>query len=270
MDDFGPCPVAYDLYRLMASSKLYNSQVSLSDILNSYQAGLKNDSISKPDSLKKMFNEGQKKGMSVSPKKISNDQIIRDSVMTEVSANEAQQITSALLQTQLGLDSNYKILDIVSTRKIGGGSGGLLRYEVLINSQDQRIHLELKEEITPSIYPVATEPIPAWSTRIKSAISMEQINPFSMYNTVQINNHTMLTRPRFWGNVGVALKDNSTSDNLEIINYEAYVLGTIHSRSVKDMESYKKMIKALSMKDLESDVQMMTDLFNLKFDQIKK
>ena len=270
MDDSGQCPVAYDLYRLLSSSRLYNKDINIDSLVSSYRDGLKNKLIQVPKSIQTMIADSQKKGASINPKKIVNNLIVRDSSLQEISSDEFKKIDTELHKFQLGLDSNFKILDIVSTRKVGGGSGGLLRYEVLVSSKNQLIQIELKEEVKPSIYPVASGTIDNLQKRLNTAISVEQKNPFLIYSSVVINSKNMLIRPRFRGNIGVTLSDNSIQDNLEIINYEAYTLGQIHSRSVKDVVAYQKMIKSVSSKDLESDVQLMTDLFKIKFKQIKK
>ncbi len=269
MDDSGPCPVTYDLYRLLSSSRLYNKDIKIDALVSSYRDGLKNKSIQVPKSIQKMITESQKKGATVNPKKIVNNLIVRDSSLQEISSDEFKIIDTELHKLQLGLDSNFKILDIVSTHKVGGGSGGLLRYEVLVSSKNQLIQVELKEEVKPSLYPVATGSIDNLQKRLSAAILAEQKNPFLIYSSVVINSKNMLIRPRFHGNIGVTLSDNSIQDNLEIINYEAYTLGQIHSRSVKDLDLYQKMIKSVSSKDLESDVQLMTDLFKTKFKQVK-
>ena len=157
MDDFGPCPVGFDLYRLMVSSKLYDKNIDLDQIAKNYILGLKNSSVEMPDCIKKLIDKSINKGLEVSAKKISSNKIIRDSIMTEVGASDEQQILNGLNQQDLGLSKNYKIIDLVSTHKIGGGSGGLFRYEVLISDHDKLIHLELKEEEKPSIYPVLAD-----------------------------------------------------------------------------------------------------------------
>lgn len=271
MDDFGPCPVALDLYRFMVSTKLYDKNIQLDLILRSYLSGLKNDHYPKPDSIKMLLEKSQEKGTGINPKKVSSDRIVRESSMSEVSVKEKDQILFALNQIELGLTKNYKVLDLISTRKIGGGSGGLLRYEILITDNNHLIQLELKEEIIPSIYPVATAVIPQFSERLQKAINLEQ-GPMasSLYNSLQLNGRSMLIRPRFSGNMGISLKGNSKSENTEIIYYEAYTLGVIHSRSLINTKEYIKLIKDIKIKDLESDVQGMGKLFDIKFNQLKK
>ena len=67
MDDSGPCPVAYDLYRLLASSRLYNKDIQIDGIVSSYRDGLKNKPIQVPKSIQTMITDSQKKGASVNP-----------------------------------------------------------------------------------------------------------------------------------------------------------------------------------------------------------
>jgi len=270
MDDFGPCPIADDLYRLLVSSRLYDKNISMDQILKSYLSGLNSESVLMPESLVKLFDKSQKNGTQTNPKKIASGKIIRDSEMTEVDPDTKNEILSALQKARLGLGQNFRIADLVLTSKIGGGSGGLSRYEVLIDDSGLMTHLELKEQVRPSIYPVANAPIPETELRIQKAIQLEQgPNASPVYTSVQIKGLDMLARPRYSGNVGVNLDDNSVAINEEIIGYEAFALGQIHSRSLAQNGEYQNAIKNLSSTDIDSDVKAMTHLFAQVFEKIK-
>ncbi|MBC7458792.1 MAG: DUF2252 family protein [Bdellovibrionaceae bacterium] len=271
MDDFGPCPVVFDLFRFAVSSNLYDKNIDMDQILSSYVSGLKNESITQPDSIQKMLNKSEKKGAETSAQKIQANRIVRDSLMTEVNADDERQILSVVNKFNSDLPASFKILDLVSTRKVGGGSGGLLRFEVLIADGNKLVQLEFKEEVKPCIYPVATETIPNLPERLQKAIAIEQGSLASQfYASAQISDRSMLVRPRFAGNIGISLKDSTNDENAKIIYFEAYTLGLIHSRSVTDVKAYKEMIKNISKEDLESDVQQMAQMFNNKFELLKK
>jgi hypothetical protein len=168
------------------------------------------------------------------------------------------------------ISSKYQIIDMVSTKKTGGGSGGLLRYEVLLENKGNQTHLELKEEPLPAIYPVATEAIPETLLRVMTTLNKDQGNYFSFYyNVVQIDNKSMLVRPRFGGNAGIHLDKQSDSETKDIIDYEAYTLGMIHSRSINDIPNWAKNLQTLSQKTLEDDVLAMTKHLETKFRQLK-
>lgn len=263
MDDSGPCPVGLDLIRLMVSSRLYNVDTKLGPMLDAYLMGLQRQTYPTASAVSDMINKSQKKGTAPNPKKISGQKIIRDNSMNEVSAQELAQIKTVLpAQTEL--------LDVVSTSKIGGGSGGLLRYEILLNNGGSLLHLELKEEVTPAIYPVATEEIPTTRVRIMKTIQMDQTSqPSVFYSVVQINGRDMLVRPRFDGNVGVNLDKQSDSDNQDLIRQEAFALGLIHSRSVGNISAWVQTLQTMQKNALEADVNLLVQQFQAKYSSLK-
>src|SRR5438445_327991 len=110
-----------------------------------------------------------------------------------------------------------QIIDILATTKVGGGSGGLQRYEVLIQNGASLLHLELKEQRQPAIYPIEMDK-PDTAQRIATTLLMDQGSTASVfYRVVQIGSTSMLLRPRFAGDVGVSLAKGSASDNKDII-----------------------------------------------------
>lgn len=270
MDDSGPCPIGLDLIRLMVSSRLYDSDVKLEKIMSAYIAGLQQQSYETPAALTDMVKKALKKGTDPSPKKVDGKKIIRDDNMREVTSKELSDIKAALSALRSALSPQTKVLDVVATSKIGGGSGGLLRYEVLLDNAGTLLHLELKEEITPSIYPVATQAIPDTATRIQNTMQVDQSgNPSVYYTVVQVSGKDMLVRPRFDGNIGVDLDKQSDSDNLEIISYEAYTLGRIHTRSITGTKSWIQTLQGVKSSALEQDVTLLVQQFKAKYSSLK-
>lgn len=270
MDDFGPCPVIYDLYRLMVSSQLYDKDINLDRILKSYLSGFNSEKVLMPNQLTILLNESKKNGAQLNSKKIVSGKIVRDAKMTEVDLNTKNEILAVLTNAHLGFSESLNILDLVMTSKVGGGSGGLMRYEILIDDNSKMTHLELKEQVKPSVYPVATDPIPDTELRIQKAIQVEQgESALPIYASVKINNLHMIVRPHYTGNIGVNLDDNSSVVNEEIIAYEAYTLGQIHSRSIKQSDQYQKVFKNSNTTDLKNDTQSMVNLFNQVYEKIK-
>ncbi len=270
MDDSGPCPVGLDLIRLMVSSRLYNSDTKIDKIMDAYLKGVARQSIDMPSAVSDMVKKSQKKGTAPSSKKVDGNKIVRDGNMIEVNADELKQIKIALQSLKSALSAQTKLLDVVATSKVGGGSGGLLRYEVLLDNGGSLLHLEMKEEVTPSIYPVAVGNIPSTAERIAKTIQVDQSgNPSAFYTVVQINGRDMLIRPRFDGNVGVSLDKQDDSDNQDIIRYEAYTLGLIHSRSIANAKAWIQQLQAIKQKALESDVALITQHFDAKYSSLK-
>jgi uncharacterized protein (DUF2252 family) len=268
MDDFGPCPIAYDLLRLLVSSRLYLSSIDLNEIVSSYKLGLQGNSIAIPSSIQNMIQTAKVAGTSVSPKKVKGNSLKRKSESREVTLAEKQIITNNLETLYKG--ESLKVKDLIATTKVGGGSGGLSRYEVLCIANNQLLHVELKELTTPAIAAVATGGIPNQSERMKDALQVEQGNNFShYYDVLNISGKEMLLRPRFAGNIGVDLTLNSEQDNTAIIEFEAYVLGRIHAESV-DVKSYLASLNSLSGSQIESDVVALTDFFSKKYVSLKQ
>ena len=269
MDDSGPCPVALDLLRLLVSSRLYMPNIDTQAMINSYLNGLNGKSVTFPNSIKSMNADAHNAGIQIEAKKLKGNTLKRKESMNEVDSTVKAQITN-LLENQ-NQTEHLKVLDMVSTSKIGGGSGGLLRYEVLItNTKKQLIHLELKELTTPAIAAVATVSIPDQASRMKKALQIDQGSGYSHYYSVfNIQGKIMLLRPKFAGNLGVSLADSSDRENVEIINFESFILGRIHAGSV-NVKEYGSALNEMNADKWEEDISAMTSFFNKKFNQLKK
>lgn len=264
MDDSGPCPVVLDILRLLVSSRLYAPDLDIKKVVHAYQDGLLGHSMAIPDAIKSMTKDALKKGFPAKAKNLQGRAFLRVAGMNEVDPT-TRDFISRVLQNQFS-NEHLSVLDIVSTSKVGGGSGGLLRYEVLVTNNSQSlIHLELKQLVTPAIYPVATEVIPDQSTRLKRVLQMDQGTNFSHYYSVlNIKGLDMLLRPKFAGNVGFSLTDFSLSDNKEVINFEAYILGLLHAKTVQ-AKDYNALIDDISFDKWEEDIKALGDVFNHRF-----
>lgn len=283
MDDSGHCPIGLDLYRLLVSTRLYNPQISLTKMVAAYVDGTKNTPYEMPASIQEMMTKSVEKGIKPKKSKVAKHRIVRTKLMIEVTEAERAQILEALNQFRSKLAPDFQVLDLVSTSKIGGGSGGLLRYEVLLNNGGVQLHLEFKEEVKASIYPVASS-LPDTKTRIERTLKIDQGPGASrFYGVVEIGGKDMLVRPRFAGNIGVSLAKQSdasadsededssqSSDTTAIILFEAYTLGKIHTHSITNSEEWTAMVKAIQASAWEHDVDLMVEYFQKKYDQIKK
>jgi hypothetical protein len=123
MDDSGPCPVALDLLRILVSSRLYLPSLDIKVVINSYEDGLKGKSASVPDVIQSMTKDALKKGFPAKNKELQGNTFVRKDGMIEVDAVTKINITN-LLQNQYRAES-LRVLDLVSSTKIGGGSGEL-------------------------------------------------------------------------------------------------------------------------------------------------
>lgn len=266
MDDSGPCPIILDLFRLMVSSQLYDKSVSLNKIVSNYVDGLKGHKHTFSDPVLKMLDKAKKRGTSIDPEKLQDGKLVRGPGTRELNDEEKEQLSQVIIHFGQILDKDARIVDTLATAKIGGGSGGLLRYEVLLSNAGTLLHLELKEEVKPAIYPVATEPVPPVQQRIFNTLYINQLGTESpFYGVTVVNNKNMLIRPKFAGEIGVNLAKNSISENEDIIDDEAYILGVIHSRRPHNQGHFEDQVDKIDSGKWKDDVNLLVDFYNRKF-----
>ncbi|MBS1969795.1 MAG: DUF2252 family protein [Bdellovibrionales bacterium] len=264
-DDFGPCPVAYDLYRFMMSSTLYDSTLDVGRVFDMYMKGLMGEQVAPPPVIQNMLATSQSRGDSISPKKLTGSNLVRDDLTSEVTPQVREAVRVALL----GFAPSSRILDIVKTMKEGGGSAGMVRYQVLANIGGQVRYLEFKEQTQASVYPVATAPLLDAKSKIFTAIRMEQGSQASkLYGYAQVLGADMLIRPIFWGSVGVSL-GSSQDDDFDAIYFEAYTLGQIHRQSVTDLNGYIKALQTHDIEGWKSDVNTMAHFMSKKYKAVR-
>ncbi len=256
-DDSGPCPVYLDLFRLLVSSKLYDSSLNLEEILSAYKLGLSGGNLDQPNIIQGMFRESEDRGTTVNPKKINGNLLLRNAETAEVSSDERKKIESAV---------GFSILDIIKTAKQGGGSGGLERFEILVNIDGKLTHLELKNEIDPGISPIQTAKISTNSERFNNSFFYFGSNNISkLYKMISINGQDFLVRPRFYGNVGVNLNDTIDFKSSTLISYEAFILGTLHQKSISS-----KNLMDIEISKINDEVNSFVKKFQSKFNELKK
>ena len=269
LDDSGPCPVTYELLRMLVSSKLYDPSLNIDALINAYKIGFSGQLLNVPSIINSLSETARTKGTGVNPKKIEGRKLKRNSETREVNPN-LQILIQSLLESAYRSEE-LKLLDVVATSKISGGSGGLQRYEILVtNKKNVLILLELKELTEPAIVVVKTSEIPRQDLRIKTSLSITQGQNFShYYNVFDLEDKTMLLRPKFFGNQGINLKDFSTKENRDLMEYDTYILGKIHAQSVNSL-SYLADLENMKMSDWESDVNSLTHFFIKKYDSLRR
>lgn len=266
LDDSGVCPLVYDYLRMSVSYYLYDNEAPLKEAFESYLSGLKRNSVIMPRPVEKMYLKSMEKGIAISEKKISNNKFIRKPEYQEVSMEDFNYIKN-LVEKSL-TDFNLTVLDIVATQKDSGGSAGLSRYEILAKYRADLIQLELKELATPSIYPVSSKSEMGSFERISLALQFIHGAEYSrFYKVLSYQKKDFLLRPNKFPNfVGVELSKNSLKENREVIHYEFYVMGLIHS-STMGANYYNAMLKNEKLKD---DIEVFGKFFKTKFEELKK
>lgn len=266
MDDSGPCPLVLDLARLMVSSKLAISSIDLNKLVESYVRGLESKARI-PEELEDLYEESQDKGRKVGKSRLdsSEEKLKRTKESSEVNSKDQLLITHEISK----VIPRLKLIDIMATHKISGGSAGMLRFEVLLEIQGNLRLIELKELTDPAIQSVASEAVPSAYERIKKTLLFTQGSSASnWYEVLKIGNKNFLMRPRFAGNEGVNLQDQSAPENKEIIYYEALRLGNIHAQSLRMANTWGHTIR--QQKDLSKDILSLVEHFQNKYRDLKK
>lgn len=269
MDDSGPCPIVLDLFRFLVSAQLADSDIKIEKALVAYVKGLQRKNIEVPSAIRGIFSKSESFGFNPSESKVKNGKFIRESGANEVTAAERQSLQAILKGYQGVLVPNPILLDVIKETKVGGGSGGLLRYQVLLNNGGQVLHFEFKELVTPAIYSVATA-VPTAADRIKASLAVDQgVGASQFYRVVQLAGKDLLIRPRFAGNIGVSLNKLADSEEKEVVYFEAYTLGLVHLRAISDHSSWIKMLNAISVGDFIQEVKLMAGYFKKKYQEVK-
>lgn len=263
MDDAGPCPAVMDLLRFLLTAHLAESKVLPKDLVESYGEGVLGKPISAPKMVNTLLNRSRQAGMQADPDGLikGSPRLKRDGKAREVTVAERAELT-ALFHS---LTPNWSVLDIYAREKVGGGSGGILRYEVLINGGSGLLHLELKGQPGPATAVVASSPVPPAEERIRRTVELEmgpQASP--LYQVVKVSGQEMLLRPRFLGNMPVKL---SAGDKKTWLKYEAYILGQLHARTLVNPTRWAA---ALAREAWGRDVQVLKSHFRQKFDDVSQ
>lgn len=268
MDDSGPCPVALDLYRLMVSARLNNGGMNLSEMLAAYADGLAGISRKAPSVVEKLLIKSAERGAKVDMKNVDAAvmRFVRSADSLELSARERDLVSTSI--SAMAALGKARVLDMIRRVKISGGSGGRLRYEILLQLDGELLHIELKEQVRPGIYPVASSDIPNVMQRIAQSLKFTQgASASRFFQTTNIDGADMLVRPRFAGNVAVKTSSLGDRDFFELAVYQAYTLGRIHARSV-DM-NWLQVFKKITPEMWTQDVNAMVAQFKKKFGKLQ-
>lgn len=261
LDDGGPCPVVLDLVRLAVTAKLYSPKIEAEKLLKAYVMGLRSQKMKKPKTLKKAKRQSVQLGLKPRKSRVTETSFNRSSSDLEVSENLRKEIFEKLAPI-VGDDDT--IIDLVQTRKVGGGSGGLLRYEVLLNNGRRLLHLELKQQVDPAVMSLGLFKMPAVPSRISQLVELEQGQSRSRYySAIEVGSMPMLVRPIYAGDIGVDLSANDEKTSRKIIYYEAYLLGRIHARGLPHRaKGWADEVSQFKSADFEEEVSKLNLFFS--------
>lgn len=274
LDDAGECPVVLDLLRFVVSSRMAYLGVDLGKLMDRYRKGLNGEAVSLSKFSQKLVEDSQGEGTKISKKLLNSDglSLVRKEGFDSLSASQEHEL-KLLLQQMRG--EKTQILDVMQTLHMEGGSGGLRRFVVLLNSQSDDIEypqvIELKEIRRPGIFPAAVGDIPQDSNRYMATLALTQgKHAVSSYQVVTFLKKSFWMRPRWKGVKGVSLSDIPTDSVEAVIEDEAGVLGALHRKSVQNLKSYKDALHKVSVADWDSATQTITHWFELAYEALKK
>lgn len=254
MDDSGPCPLILDLDRLVVSASLLDKNILQEEVLSklhqAYLSGLAHSKVQMPEVLSKKQMSSLRKGFVVQPKKMSGDKFVRDTVTSEVNDDLKKRIQKLL--------PFYNVVDVVATVKKNGGSVGLKRYQALVlGKKNEFLHLEFKPLLKPAVAAVSSENIPDDEIRIANSVRYFQSESVhENYKVVSLDHQNYLIRPRYWGNEDLDMASLSQKEKIEVLIYEAYVLGRIHSSSLTlSLNPWSQAVQSVNLSSWLSELE---------------
>ncbi|MCO4795241.1 MAG: DUF2252 family protein, partial [Bacteriovoracaceae bacterium] len=280
-DDGGFGPLYLDLLRYFTASNLLlnTSNSSLSDtqvetLLEAYLKGVKDSKYKLSDITKKLIKKSKKKGTNVNPKWITLD---GDSYkfkkrkspaftydLTEKEINSLKKILS------LNLKDDIKILDAYGLLKYSGGSGGLNRYELLIQFEDKKLAwAELKQAAPkPGIFPISTNAIRSISKRYIENINLERGKNWLQYHPiVKFEGKSYLLRYRRHGNDSIDVDSETPySDFILIASDQLYKLGQLHQPN--SSKNYISSLKSLKTEDWLKDIKTLSQFMTTSYKEL--
>ncbi len=268
LDDFSRGPLYLDILRFLSAVRIYDEKIDPSPLLKAYRDGLKSKDWSNSKTIEKLLTKSEAKGLTVDPK-------IPDDAETLTSA-ELKQVAT-WVEAQLGTEFTLK--DAYRRNRDHGGSGGLERLELLLNTKDakgkasstgQGVPVELKELTTPATFPIQTGAMPTQESRIQQGLNITLGKDAShLFRVVEFNGKKMLMRPRWDGNIKVQLDDLNKDKVGDVLADEAYRLGMLHRLSSDDIDGYAKAFSQMADNVFVDESGRVTDFFKQIFVELK-
>jgi hypothetical protein len=133
-----------------------------------------------------------------------------------------------------------KIVDHYKYIKATGGSGGLDRYELLIEKDGELFWIEVKEWDTPGINAGLYTKAPSYEDRIKYVQKYDQ--PEIISDKIEFNGKTFFIREINDSHIGVAIDDLKANEMKDMYLDEAYALGFFH-HTFSSSQQYRSEIE---------------------------
>lgn len=250
-DDGARGPLIDDLVRFLAAAELNNPEEDKAALLKAYRAGLSNGNAPNSKIAKKLLEEGEAAGREPQKKYYDKDTktLVRTKDASEAPAPTMDQLKTAVAKAY---GSDAKLVDALEVARDNGGSGGLKRFRALIKVDEKEgtdkhhVLIEFKQMVDAAPARFSDLPQPSPKERLETSLKATQDgNPSRFYSVQSVDGKPMILRPRFAGNIGVALADYARKDASELILHEVGVLGKLHAGTVDSSSGYAKALKAV-------------------------
>lgn len=241
LDDFSRGPLYVDILRHLSAARLYDKEIDVKDVLKAYEKGLKGKDWEYSKAVRKLLKKSEKRGLTIDPDRPD------DAVSLKAAEKEKLQ---NWVQDKLGSEFEFK--SAYKRNRVQGGSGGLQRYELMLKYKAKShypeglVPVELKELTIPSTFPIQNGELPSVESRIQQGLNVTLGEDASrVYRVVEFDGKKMLMRPRWRGNIAPKLDDLKEKRVEDTIEDEAYLLGSLHRKSAKDVDAYLEAFKEI-------------------------
>jgi hypothetical protein len=254
-DDLTRGPIFFDVVRLFTSARLAGVKVKkgmIEEALAAYIKGLKGKEHEYSKEVEKLIQEATNTD-EINPKAIdafTQKFIKRKGDGQSLTTNQKNNWSKALSEKGTVTDSYFYSKDT-------GGSAGLERYELLVETVNGLKWLEAKEWSIPSFNVGSQTKAPSDYQRISwiKEYDHPEVNP----EIVKINSKTFFIRHIDHRQIGIALKDNHREEIEEALNDEFYALGVFHATFLDKKSDYLNELNKISPKELKDFVETIKD-----------
>lgn len=250
-DDLSEGHTVMDVVRLLTSMKLSGFDVDkkfIRKFMERYLEGLKGEKENFSEATLRFFKEN-KKAKRINKKKIDIDAKKFTSKKREpfFDMTEQEIVDWKKIMTPYG-----KVVDHYKYIKESGGSGGLDRFELLIEKDGELFWVEAKEWDLPGINAGLQTKPPSYKKRIEYVHRYDQ--PEFVSQTASYNGKTFFLREINDSHIGVSLDEISSKEMKDLYLDEAYALGEFHRTFMED-QHYIAAAKNLSEDKLKPAIE---------------
>lgn len=263
-DDLSEGPLFYDVIRLLSSMKLSGFKVDkdfIKKFILNYQQGLEGKKENYSKVTMKFFQDAKK------AKRIDKNKVSKRDKLFLKKREPSFEISPLELEAWKDLMINEgKIVDSYKYVKESGGSGGLDRYELLVETSEGKLYwLEAKEWELPGINAGLNTKPPSYKKRLEYVQAYDQ--PEFVSITKRYDNKTFFIREINDSHIGVTIDGLAKKDMEEMYLDEAFALGAFH-RNLNPITNYQEDLKNIKSSSISTIVKSvyneMIELVNRK------